>query len=183
MFISDHEAEIDLLYYDAIASTVVKLIRSSSNDPLTIGIHGDWGAGKSSVLAMIKNQLAGDEKVLCLRFNGWQLQGFEDAKAALIESIITELRDARSGVEKIREKAADLLKRVDYLKLAKKGATAAFSLWTGIPHPEQIRDAVSLLKGLVGSPTDQLNPKTVEEALQKTEGIIKPGHEKKIPDI
>lgn len=182
MFISDHETEIDLLYYDAIASTVVKLIRSSPKDPLTIGIHGDWGAGKSSVLAMIKMQLNGDEKVLCLRFNGWQLQGFEDAKAALIESIITELRDARSGVDKICEKAADLLKRVDYLKLAKKGATAAFSLWTGIPHPEQIRDAVSLLKGLVGSATDQLNPKTVEEALQKTEGIIKPGHEKKIPE-
>lgn len=182
MFISDHETEIDLLYYDAIASTVVKLIRSSPKDPLTIGIHGDWGAGKSSVLAMIKRQMHGDENVLCLRFNGWQLQGFEDAKAALIESIITELRDARSGVDKICEKAADLLERVDYLKVAKKGATAAFSLWTGIPHPEQIRDAVSLLKGLVGSATDQLNPKTVEEALQKTEGIIKPGHEKKIPE-
>ena len=182
MFISDHETEIDLLYYDAIASTVVKLIRSSPKDPLTVGIHGDWGAGKSSVLAMIKKQLDGDEKVLCLRFNGWQIQGFEDAKAALIESIITELRDARSGIDKIYEKASDLLKRVDYLKLAKKGATTAFSLWTGIPHPEQIRDAVSLLKGLTGSASDHLTPKTVEETVRKTEGIIRPGHEKKVPE-
>lgn len=182
MFISDHETEIDLLYYDAIASTVVKLIRSSPKEPLTVGIHGDWGAGKSSVLAMIKKQLSGDEKVLCLRFNGWQLQGFEDAKAALIELIITELRDARSGIDKICDKASDLLKRVDYLKLAKKGATTAFSLWTGIPHPEQIRDAVSLLKGLAGSATDHLNPKMVEEAVKKTEGIIRPGHEKKVPE-
>ena len=182
MFISDHETEIDLLYYDVIASTVVKLIRSSPKDPLTIGIHGDWGAGKSSVLAMIKRQLSGDEKVLCLRFNGWQLQGFEDAKAALIESIITELRDARSGTAKICDKAADLLRRVDYLKLAKKGATAAVALWTGIPHPEQIRDVVSLWKGLVGSATDRLSPTAVEELIKKTEGMLKPGQEKKVPE-
>ena len=49
-------------------------------------VAGDWGAGKSSVLEMIEAGLAADGDVLCLKFNGWRFQGFEDAKIALIEA-------------------------------------------------------------------------------------------------
>jgi predicted KAP-like P-loop ATPase len=40
---------------------------------------------------MIENGLESDERVLCLKFNGWRFQGFEDAKIALAESIVTGL--------------------------------------------------------------------------------------------
>lgn len=50
MFISDQETATDMLQYEAIAKTVVKLIEKSPGVPITIGVHGDWGAGKSSVL-------------------------------------------------------------------------------------------------------------------------------------
>src|ERR1700738_5379828 len=52
MFLSDQETEVDLLYYEAIARTVVKLIGETKSSAVTIGVHGDWGAGKSSVLKM-----------------------------------------------------------------------------------------------------------------------------------
>ena len=182
MFINDHETEIDLLYYDVIAKTVVKLIRESPNVPLSIGIHGDWGAGKSSVLAMTENALKQDQDIVCLRFNGWQFQGFEDAKAALIETIITELREARSGVEKFKERATELLKRVDYLKMAKKGMSWAFSLATGIPHPEQIKDALSLLKGVFEAAEGEITAEKINETVSKANGILKPGEERKIPE-
>jgi hypothetical protein len=182
MFLSDHETPIDLLYYDAIAKTVVKRVLETKAKPITIGVHGDWGAGKSSVLAMVESQLSADEKVMCLKFNGWQFQGFEDAKAALIESIITELRDAKKDNEGLQTKAAALLKRVDYLKLAKKGAPWVFSLLTGIPHPDQVKDAVSLLKALVESGEKDLTIDKVKKAVKETEGILKPEKEKKIPE-
>lgn len=182
MFISDNETEVDLLYYDAIAQTVVRLIDSSGDKPLTIGVHGDWGAGKSSVLAMIGKCLATRKEVLALRFNGWQFQGFEDAKAALLETIITSLRDSRSGNKKVAEKAKDLLKRVDYLKLAKKGLQLAFTVSTGIPHPEQISDAMGLLKGLASAGKKDLTPDGVKGVVDQAVGILKPGEEKRIPE-
>jgi hypothetical protein len=43
IFISDSETATDLLYYDAIAKTVVSLIASSGEKPISIGVHGDWG--------------------------------------------------------------------------------------------------------------------------------------------
>lgn len=43
MFLNDQETATDLLYYEAIAKTVVNLIRRSPEAPVTVGVHGDWG--------------------------------------------------------------------------------------------------------------------------------------------
>ena len=61
MFLNDQETATDLLYFEAISRTVVRLIDASKNDPLTIGIHGDWGAGKSSILKMIQSSWEDDD--------------------------------------------------------------------------------------------------------------------------
>jgi ABC-type Na+ transport system ATPase subunit NatA len=68
MFLNDQETDVDLLYYEAIAKTVVALIRSNPENPVTVGVHGDWGAGKSSVLKMTAAALAADKGVLVLPF-------------------------------------------------------------------------------------------------------------------
>ena len=182
MFLHDNETAIDLLYYDIIAKTVVNTVIESKQRPITIGIHGDWGAGKSSVLAMAEKELGSQAGVLCIRFNGWQFQGFEDAKAALIESIITELRDAKKENEGLQQKALSILKRVDYLKLAKKGVPWIFSLVTGIPHPEQVKDAYSLLKGLVADGAQDFTLEKADSILKEAGSILKPGEEMKIPE-
>ena len=182
MFLIDHETAVDLLYYDAIAATLVKRVSECKAKPITVGVHGDWGAGKSSVLAMAEARFRANPKILCIKFNGWQFQGFEDAKAALIESIITELRDAKKENAGLQTKAAALLKRVNYLKIAKKAAPWIASLYTGLPHPQQFTDALSVLHGLFNVATGDLTVEKVTKAVVEAEGFLKPEAEQKIPE-
>ena len=56
MILSDNETKVDLLNNEAIAKTIVSLITESKNQPVSIGIHGDWGAGKSSILEMLEDE-------------------------------------------------------------------------------------------------------------------------------
>ena len=110
MILSDNETKVDMLNNRAIAKTVADIIQNCDDRPISIGVHGDWGAGKSSVLAMVEAELnsnsvldgnsdiddwdeteeeewENDEEteidstdVVIVRFNSWQYQGFEDAK-------------------------------------------------------------------------------------------------------
>ena len=113
MILSDNETKVDLLNNEAIAKTIVSLIKDSKEQPISIGIHGDWGAGKSSILEMVENEVKtsateSGKKYACIRFNGWKHQGFEDSKVALMSSIISELEKK----EKLGAKAGEILKKL-----------------------------------------------------------------------
>src|SRR3546814_8792788 len=119
MIVADNETAVYLLYYEGIAKTVVRLVSEKSDEPLSVGVHVDWGAGKSSVLMMVEEAFS-DDRVLCVRFNGRLFQGLEDAKAVLIETIVEELRRKRPTSAKVAEQAKKVLRRVDWMKLARK---------------------------------------------------------------
>lgn len=190
VFIVDNEARVDLLHYEAIAKTVLRLVESSGNEPISIGIHGDWGAGKSTVLSLIQAQVNESAKTmneeeprpLCLRFNTWQFQGFEDVKMALLEAIITQIRENRSTVAKVKEQVLEALKQVDYLKLAKKSAQWGLTFFTGVPHPEQVTGAISAIKTLLDMGRDKVTSEAIEKSVGEVESLIKPGAGPKVPE-
>ncbi len=45
MILTDNETKLDLLNNEAVATTIIELLRSKPDHPVTIGVHGDWGAG------------------------------------------------------------------------------------------------------------------------------------------
>lgn len=157
MFLNDQETATDLLYYEAIARTVVRFIQETPRAPVTIGVHGDWGAGKSSVLKMTESAFQGQDRVLCLWFNGWTFEGFEDAKTVLIETLIDELRRARPTSKKVAEAAKKLLKRVDWLKVARKSGGLALTAMTGIPSLDQLSGVMDMVTAFVKKPQDQIS--------------------------
>lgn len=181
MILTDNETSIDLLNNEAIAITIIDLLRKRPDRPLTIGIHGDWGAGKSSVLEMIEAGFVSDDKVLCLKFNGWRFQGFEDAKIALIEGIVTGLIENRPTSTKAAIAVKDVFNRIDWLKVAKKSGGLALTAFTGIPTVGQIDTIVSALEGVMADPGQLANKETLTNVIDGVKSILKPAETKNVP--
>jgi predicted KAP-like P-loop ATPase len=177
MILTDNETKVDLLNNEAIAATIIKVLRDRPDRPMTVGVHGDWGAGKSSVLEMIEAGFEGDKEVLCLKFNGWRFQGFEDAKIALIEGIVTGLIEKRPALAKAGDAVKDVFRRIDWLKVAKKAGGLAFTTFTGIPTPDQIQTIVGTLEGLFADPAKLTNKDNLDAALNGVKGLLKPAGE------
>lgn len=174
MILADNETKIDLLNNEAIAITIIELLRDRPDQPVTIGVHGDWGAGKSSVLEMIEAGLEMQADVLCLKFNGWRFQGFEDAKIALIEGIVTGLIEKRPMLTKAGEEVKDLFRRIDWLKVAKKAGGLAFTAFSGIPAPSQVQAVINSLHGIIADPSKLATKDNLEVVLDGVQGLIKP---------
>lgn len=148
---SDNETETDLLDFSHLVEAVTTIIANDRLLPSTIGVYGDWGSGKSSLLRMIQKKMESDEDVLCLSFNGWLFEGYENAKTALMGAILDEIGKKRGEVVKVTGVFKKLVKSVDVLKMsgwaAKHGiAYAAAGHW-GLTATAGI-DAWSWLKGL-----------------------------------
>jgi len=182
MILTDNETSIDLLNNEAIAITIIDLLRERPDRPVTIGVHGDWGAGKSSVLEMIEAGFASDGKVLCLKFNGWRYQGFEDAKIALIEGIVMGLVKNRPALTKAAHAVKDVFNRIDWLKVAKKSGGLALTAFTGIPTVGQIDTIVSTLEGVLADPGQLANKENLTTAINGVKSILKPAETKNVPE-
>jgi hypothetical protein len=182
MFLNDQETAVDLLYHEAVARTVVRLIRATPGTPVTVGVHGDWGAGKSSVLKMTAAALEADEKALCLWFNGWTFEGFADAKTVVIETIVEELRRKRPRSAKVKEAAAKVLKRVDWLKVAKKTAGFTFTALTGVPTFDQAQALFDGAKALLARPQDSLSPEQMKEFIDQAGEYVKDAEADNVPE-
>jgi predicted KAP-like P-loop ATPase len=101
---SDRETTIDLLNVEHLVTAITGTVTRGHLRPLTLGVFGDWGSGKSSVISMAKQRVEQDHpNILCVYFNGWLFEGYEDAKAAILGTILDELADKRKAKEKARD--------------------------------------------------------------------------------
>lgn len=116
----DSETEIDYLDYDYLVKSVEDIILDDNLLPASIGVYGDWGSGKSSLMHMCKKKLEDkDKKIKCLIFNGWLFENYEDAKTAMLGTILDEIGKKKRLSTKAKETLSGLYKSVDKLKLAK----------------------------------------------------------------
>ena len=182
MILTDNETKVDLLNNEAIAKTIIELLREKPDHPVTIGVHGDWGAGKSSVLEMIEAGFSGKDDVLCLKFNGWRFQGFEDAKIALIEGIVTGLVDKRPAMTKSAGAVKDVFNRIDWLKVAKRAGGLAVTAFTGIPTPDQISAVLGTLEGMFADPGKLATKENLTSAIDGVKSMLKPAETKNVPE-
>jgi len=128
---ADNETGIDLLGYHHLVGAVVEIVRADRLLPATIGVFGDWGSGKSSLVQMACAELATDETTLVLPFNGWLFEGYEDAKIALMGTIVDELAGRKTLTVKGKELVLRLVRRINFMRLAGGAVRLAAAYLTG----------------------------------------------------
>ncbi len=143
---SDRESELDLLNVQHLVAAVEATVRADHLLPVTVGVFGDWGSGKSTVMNLAREALDKDADVLCVHFNGWLFEGYEDAKAAILGTILDRLSEKEGLGDEAQKAIGRLVKRVNWFRFAGLLGSAAM-MAQGLP-PE----ATMLAAGLQAAP-------------------------------
>ena len=87
-------------------------------DPIALGISGPWGSGKSTVLKLIKAELASrdvvseDERILVVETDPWRYDPDVGAKATLILEVLNALTVEFEKHDGVPEEVEGALKKL-----------------------------------------------------------------------
>ena len=121
--------EEDLLNYYPYAEKIQSVIQGYANnpEPLTIGIYGKWGAGKSSLLNLIEKHIEifhkdeDDKPYIKFHYNPWIYQTKEEMLYDFFETLNRKL--VYSGNETLKKAGKFIKKYSKYLKAVKLSAS------------------------------------------------------------
>jgi hypothetical protein len=158
---SDNPADLDLLGFGDVTAPIAEAVLRDKLDPVTVGIEGDWGSGKSSILALLAKQLADDDTVVVIPTHPWEYDPSTDPKATLIGEVLnavrTEAVKRQGGWEKLSETVQDrfksLARRVKVSKVIKLAANSVLSM--GLPKIDEVLDLFGEEESVVEEPTLQ----------------------------
>ncbi len=127
---SDRETDRDCLGYQSYVTVLADVCTHEDLAPLTLGIFGSWGSGKSSLMEMLKKRIdtAAGTDTKTLWFNAWRYEGRDEAQSALINAIITTLEKELSAIEGLKELGRKLRDSASVLKLGKFIMKSALTL-------------------------------------------------------
>lgn len=161
---SDNETALDLLNIRHYVSSVVELATDETLLPVTIGVFGDWGNGKSSLLKMVKVKLDEEKDTLCLFFNGWLFEDYDDAKAALMGTILDEIGKKPTLGTQAKKTLDSLRKKVNWFGLMGVAGKYGLGLLLGGPV-----GGIGVVAGDVGK---KLLEKAKEGKIEEVEKLI-----------
>lgn len=134
---SDKETSKDLLGYTVHAELLKNVVTNDKNLPITVGLYGDWGSGKSSILKILEDDLKKDDNTVVVYFDGWSFESFDDAKMALIQGIVEALEKEERFWAKVGDKKDDLKtafenlrKSINWMRVLKVAASTVIPITT-----------------------------------------------------
>ncbi len=123
-------------------------------------------------MKMTQDHFEGHKKVLCVPFNGWLFEGNDDAKSALMGSILDALEEHLPDTTKAKKLLQKLLKRVDWLRLMGMAGKQVLSFTlTGLPHIGGLADAATYVKEKIKGVSAEDAKKLVKESPEPADNI------------
>ncbi|TWU08380.1 KAP family P-loop NTPase fold protein [Stieleria varia] len=193
---TDNETSLDLLGFRVHADLIRSVVTDQSLLPVTLGVFADWGGGKTSLMKMLEQSFDPDawdkgseehercERTACLYFNGWLFEGYDDAKSAILSSVLIALGEHKRFGPKMRDGCASLLKSVNWMRVAHLGlkhvavpAIAAYVTGGTSIVPSLATSVGGLIPGAATNPDSAAAPKAKDagegEGEVDWEGLIK----------
>ncbi len=183
---ADKETDIDFLNFGYMVDLVANIATDKTLTPSTIGLYGDWGSGKSSLMKFALKEIerraeetkskkkakAGEDEdtmpmTLCIEFNGWLFEGYEDTKTSLCGTILDALADEKRFTSEVVDYAKSLRDKIDFKKLLGKGAKYGLDIMLtgGIGSLADI--TLSSILNTLKSSASEIQSKDIEELISK----------------
>ncbi|HEY3382624.1 MAG TPA: P-loop NTPase fold protein [Vicinamibacterales bacterium] len=127
----DNETADDLIGFQVHADLVRAVVLNPKLLPVTVGVFGDWGGGKTSIMRMLEHGLSPEswekgslEAIQCegtavVYVNTWEFEGYDDAKAAILSAVLLQLHEHQRFGAKVRKNALRLLKGINAMRLVR----------------------------------------------------------------
>lgn len=128
------------LFAEEIANGLVNSF-NNNNESIVLGINGEWGSGKSTLVNFIINEIErlskeNQKEIIVLNFNPWMFSGQKELQNIFLKELYLKFESQKDKLQKASRKLADFLGHLNWLKYVHSG--------TG----EAIKDAKSFLDGL-----------------------------------
>jgi tetratricopeptide (TPR) repeat protein len=167
-FFVDSPATEDQLDFKSYAEVLADVIcDNATQTPLTLGIFGSWGTGKTTLMGLIENALHERMKSFVpIRFDAWKYDKEDALSRAMLLRVLDALRppsnDQSDQAKKLQETldrlAENLYKdiewkdkgglTIDWPKLVKWGSSGALKLsFAFVPGGSLVREAVRAARG------------------------------------
>lgn len=174
----DLETNEDLLGYKVHSMLLKNVILKDEMLPLSIGVFGNWGSGKSSLMLLLqkdldewitKNSSEKSDKILQITFNSWQFENYENTKLTLMENILFEIVNDIEKDKDFFEKADELIGKINKLSVG----VLFLKKIAGVILPDKVKELLPTkdeLKDLIKE--DDYNELLKEVSVYNTSKII-----------
>lgn len=158
---ADNASRVDMLSYEPYAELLFDISMTERVNPLTVGLLGNWGSGKSTVLNLIEEKIKKEQSsnVVTVFVNAWMFEGYDDAKTALMEVILRTLEENETIMQQVGGALKSLREKVDWFRLGgyaiKKGVPYMLNATLGNPFP-MIVDGIKALVPKEGKQAEEI---------------------------
>src|ERR1043166_203513 len=130
-FIGSYKKDEDAFNHEAFAQTIFRVLEDNE-PPLTIGLFGGWGVGKTSIINLIEQKCGGKrDEFAFVMFNAWAYSGDSLRRQLLLAVAKGIIRDeARKTVE------LDKLQKLNYAQVLEDTPGESLkSIWDKVRGP------------------------------------------------
>jgi hypothetical protein len=111
--LSDLPTGKDFLGFERYADAFARIITSSNLEtPITIGIHGKWGTGKTFLLKMIETKVR-ERGIKTVWFSAWRYNQEKELWVALLQSVLNQMSEQSSCFQNLKVNIEVWLHRIN----------------------------------------------------------------------